>query len=98
MVDGVVSILVEPTGHNAPARSRTAGTDRNNLCAGPGEPFRERFTRTVQRLQACYRLIQRCLPKSHLANGALPYTSVARSGHSPSRAARFIWRALSRFG
>ena len=61
MVDGVVFILVEPTGYNAPAGSRAARKGRNNCCAGTGEPFRRRFSRTIHRLQAWYRMIRQAI-------------------------------------
>jgi hypothetical protein len=61
MVVGVVFILVEPTGYNTPARSRAARKDRNNCCARTGEPFRRRFSRTIHRLQAWYRMIREAI-------------------------------------
>src|SRR5438034_4590647 len=56
MVARVVFILVEPTGHNAPAGSRATRKGRNNCCARTGEPFRRRFSRTIHRLQAWRRM------------------------------------------
>src|SRR2546426_5690223 len=61
MVVGVVFVLVEPTGHNAPAGSRAARKGRNNCCARTGEPFRTRFSRTIHRLQAWYRMIRQAI-------------------------------------
>src|SRR5438094_2999847 len=61
MVGRVVFNLVEPTGHNALAGSRAARKDRNNCCARTGEPFRRRFSRTIRRLQAWYRMIRQAI-------------------------------------
>src|SRR5437016_1125300 len=58
MVARVIFILVEPTGHNAPAGSRPASTGRDNCCARTGEPFGRRFSRTIHRLQAQRRMIR----------------------------------------
>ena len=57
MVGRVVFILVEPTGYNAPTGSRAASKGRSNCRARTGEPFRRRFSRTIHRLQAWYRMI-----------------------------------------
>ena len=61
MVVRVVFILVEPTGHNAPVGSRAARKGGNNCCDRTREPFRKRFSRTVHRLQAWYRMIRQVI-------------------------------------
>src|SRR5947208_463725 len=64
MVGRVVFNLVEPTSHDATAGSRAARRDRNNCCARTGEPFRKRFSRTIHRLQAWYRMIRQTMAAS----------------------------------
>jgi hypothetical protein len=61
MVDGVVFILVEPAGYNAPAGSRAARKGRGNCCPRTCEPLRTRFSRTIHRLHGWYRMMQQAI-------------------------------------